>query len=99
MIIKRLFFYVAKGGLSPRDLRPSARQKAAKRRVLKTVWKTVWKTYTLSTAATPTVGCWWISTRLRRENNQVLHNFMAKKDINLLILQLCTQLLTNDVNA
>lgn len=63
------------------------------------LWKTVWITVALSTHFGTGTGDGWISTGLLRENNQVFNSFMAKKDINLLILQSTAALLTNGVNA
>lgn len=68
-------------------------------KVLINLWKTVWITVALSTHFGTGTGDGWISTGLLRENKQVFNSFMAKKDINLLILQSTAALLTNGVNA
>ena len=59
----------------------------------------MWKTHAHSTARGQHHGRMWISTHLLQPNKQVLHRQMAKKDINLLNLQIVTRLLTNGVYA
>lgn len=53
------------------------------------MWITLWKTMCISTHRSPYPTHTWISTALLQENTQVLHRYMPKKDINLLILQQC----------
>lgn len=73
--------------------------KSILRNLFTNMWITMWKTMPISTADSRRHGHTWISTALLLENTQVLHTYVAKKDINLLILQPYELLLTTYVKA
>ena len=77
--------------------RPFTMRKATFGNLFTNMLITVWKTMCISTHRSPYPAHTWISTALLQENTQVLHRYMPKKDINLLILQQCWQLLTTGV--